>query len=148
VITSCQHRDVSEFMCEFSNFIKGNGLRVLLVRDRSTKKPAAALAVGVGAAGDPVELPGLAHFTEHMSMQGSDLFPGDNTYKVCVLIGCDMLRSHPILVMSRLSSAVLVVLQMPPHQWSTLGTGSQSQMSLTTDKLHNRCDLCVASPSL
>lgn len=52
------------------------------MHDAETKKAAAALAVGTGAGSDPAHLPGLAHFTEHMSMQGSDLFPGDNTYKV------------------------------------------------------------------
>jgi insulysin len=55
--------------------------RFNVLHNKDTKKPAAALAVGVGAAGDPSDLPGLAHFTEHMCFQGSDRYPGDNAYK-------------------------------------------------------------------
>jgi insulysin len=66
---------------EFKAIVLKNNLKVLLIQDNETKKPAAALAVGVGAGGDPAELPGLAHFTEHMSMQGSDFYPEDNAYK-------------------------------------------------------------------
>ena len=65
----------------YRSLVLENGLRVVLVEDPDSKIAAAALAVGVGAAEDPAELPGLAHFTEHMSMQGSDKFPGDNAYK-------------------------------------------------------------------
>lgn len=66
---------------EYKGLVLANGLRVLLVRDKDTVKPAAAMAVGVGAGADPAHLPGLAHFTEHMSMQGSDRYPEDNAYK-------------------------------------------------------------------
>lgn len=58
-----------------------NGLRVLLVRDADTRTASAAMAIGAGAAKDPDGTCGIAHFTEHMSMQGSDLFPQDNAYK-------------------------------------------------------------------
>jgi len=66
---------------EYRAVMLRNELRVLLVRDADCMKPAAAMAVGVGAGRDPPQLPGLAHFTEHMSMQGSDQFPEDNAYK-------------------------------------------------------------------
>ncbi|KJH53656.1 peptidase, M16 family [Dictyocaulus viviparus] len=79
-----------------------NGLKVLLISDRSTDKSAAAMDVGVGHAGipcivqsqskecvngiilghlmDPWELPGTAHFCEHMSFLGSDKYPSENDY--------------------------------------------------------------------
>uniref|UniRef100_A0A7S2WHG2 Peptidase M16 N-terminal domain-containing protein n=2 Tax=Rhizochromulina marina TaxID=1034831 RepID=A0A7S2WHG2_9STRA len=65
----------------YAGFTLPNGIRVLVVRDQHTKLASAALTVGVGAAKDPMELPGLAHFTEHMSMQGSAAYPEDNAYK-------------------------------------------------------------------
>jgi hypothetical protein len=43
-----------------------NGLRAVLVSDPNTTKSAAAIDVGNGYLSDPAELPGLAHFLEHM----------------------------------------------------------------------------------
>lgn len=43
-----------------------NGLRAVLVSDPNTTKAAAAIDVGNGYLSDPAELPGLAHFLEHM----------------------------------------------------------------------------------
>ena len=38
----------------------------MLVSDPSTDKSAASLDVNIGSMSDPKELPGLAHFCEHM----------------------------------------------------------------------------------
>ena len=43
-----------------------NWMRVLLVSDRETQSSAAACCVRVGHFSDPDDMPGLAHFTEHM----------------------------------------------------------------------------------
>lgn len=43
-----------------------NGLRVLLCSDPSSNEAAAAMDVHVGACSDPPDVPGLAHFLEHM----------------------------------------------------------------------------------
>ena len=43
-----------------------NGLQALLVHDAEADKASAAMDVGVGCWSDPNELPGLAHFLEHM----------------------------------------------------------------------------------
>uniref|UniRef100_A0A3P9NF68 Nardilysin b (N-arginine dibasic convertase) n=1 Tax=Poecilia reticulata TaxID=8081 RepID=A0A3P9NF68_POERE len=41
---------------------------------------AAALCVGVGSFCDPDDLPGLAHFLEHMVFMGSEKFPAENDF--------------------------------------------------------------------
>ncbi|KAJ2814609.1 metalloprotease, partial [Coemansia furcata] len=43
-----------------------NNLVVMCVHDAQAKTAAATLCVNVGSNMDPVELPGLAHFLEHM----------------------------------------------------------------------------------
>ena len=45
-----------------------------------TKKAAAALAVAAGSFSDPDDVPGLAHFLEHMLFMGSEDFPDENEY--------------------------------------------------------------------
>jgi len=52
-----------------------NGLRVLLVRDDTAEKAAAALAVNVGHFDDPVSRQGMAHFLEHMLFLGTEKYP-------------------------------------------------------------------------
>uniref|UniRef100_A0A8C4F3U4 Nardilysin a (N-arginine dibasic convertase) n=1 Tax=Dicentrarchus labrax TaxID=13489 RepID=A0A8C4F3U4_DICLA len=41
---------------------------------------AAALCVGVGSFSDPSDLPGLAHFLEHMVFMGSEKYPSENGF--------------------------------------------------------------------
>ena len=57
-----------------------NGMRVVLVSDPSSSRSAAALDVNVGAFSDPREVPGLAHFCEHMSFLGTKRFPKEEEF--------------------------------------------------------------------
>uniref|UniRef100_A0A915PZQ4 Insulin-degrading enzyme n=1 Tax=Setaria digitata TaxID=48799 RepID=A0A915PZQ4_9BILA len=57
-----------------------NGLRVLLISDPKTDKSAASMDVNVGHLMDPWNLPGLAHFCEHMLFLGTDKYPSENEY--------------------------------------------------------------------
>ncbi|XP_076044547.1 insulin degrading metalloproteinase isoform X2 [Oratosquilla oratoria] len=57
-----------------------NGVKVLLVSDPKTDKSAAALDVHIGSMSDPWELPGLAHFCEHMLFMGTEKYPSENEY--------------------------------------------------------------------
>lgn len=58
-----------------------NKMRVALISDAKADKAAAALTVKVGHMSDPWELPGLAHFCEHMCFLGSEKYPDESEYK-------------------------------------------------------------------
>eukprot|EP00756_Hemistasia_phaeocysticola_P061752 Hpha_TRINITY_DN5165_c0_g1::TRINITY_DN5165_c0_g1_i1::g.193167::m.193167/K01408/IDE, ide; insulysin len=57
-----------------------NGLACLLVSDPSSDSAAAAMNCSVGQFQDPIELPGLAHFCEHMLFMGTEKFKGEDEY--------------------------------------------------------------------
>lgn len=48
-----------------------NGMLVVLISHPNIDKAAAALNVGTGSLADPKEVPGIAHFLEHMLFMGS-----------------------------------------------------------------------------
>lgn len=64
-----------------------NKLEVLLVSDPESSYAAAALSVGVGSSQDPLERPGLAHYTEHMLFLGNAKYPEEEGF-------CHFLDSH------------------------------------------------------
>jgi len=41
------------------------------------------LQVHVGSLSDPLDLPGLAHFTEHMLFYASEKYPLEDAYSKC-----------------------------------------------------------------
>lgn len=57
-----------------------NGFEVLLICDKNTEKAAASIDVHVGSFADPEEIPGLAHFLEHLLFMGTEKFPGESEY--------------------------------------------------------------------
>ncbi|KAI0220840.1 Insulin-degrading enzyme [Lamellibrachia satsuma] len=57
-----------------------NGMKILLISDDTTDKSAAALDVNVGHMSDPDDIPGLAHFCEHMLFLGTEKYPEENEY--------------------------------------------------------------------
>jgi len=59
-----------------------NKLRVLLVSDKSTNRGAAALDVHVGSFSDPSDIPGLAHFAEHMCFLGTRKYPDESDFRL------------------------------------------------------------------
>jgi insulysin len=65
---------------EFLSLTLPNGLRALVVSDKDCDKAGAGLCVNVGHFSDEDELPGLAHFLEHMVFMGSAKFPDENDY--------------------------------------------------------------------
>ncbi|KZC14573.1 Nardilysin [Dufourea novaeangliae] len=51
---------------------------------REEKMAACGLSVGVGSFSDPPEIPGLAHFLEHMVFMGSEKYPQENDFDVFI----------------------------------------------------------------
>ncbi|OQR67699.1 insulin-degrading enzyme-like [Tropilaelaps mercedesae] len=67
--------------CSYRALELRNGLKVLLVSNPETDKAAAALTVQVGYLNDPPEIPGIAHFCEHMLLLGTKKYPAENHYE-------------------------------------------------------------------
>ncbi|KAK7686016.1 hypothetical protein QCA50_010827 [Cerrena zonata] len=57
-----------------------NGLLAMLVHDSVADKAAACVDIAVGSLNDPDDVPGLAHFCEHMLSKGSEPFPAENDF--------------------------------------------------------------------
>jgi insulysin len=57
-----------------------NGLEALLIHDPDADRASAAMDVNVGSFSDPVGLPGLAHFCEHLLFMGTEKYPEENDY--------------------------------------------------------------------
>lgn len=60
--------------------LPANGLRVMVVSDPAADKAAASLDVAVGQFSDPDDIPGLAHFLEHMLFLGTEKYPDEASY--------------------------------------------------------------------
>jgi len=65
----------------FEYFELPNGLQALIISDPEAQKAAAALDCRVGHFSDPPEVPGLAHFCEHMLFLGTKKYPKEGEYK-------------------------------------------------------------------
>eukprot|EP01041_Mallomonas_annulata_P008890 gene8890-18404_t len=57
-----------------------NGLRVLLISDSQSTRAAAAVDVHVGSLSDADDVPGLAHFCEHMLFLGTGKYPEEGEF--------------------------------------------------------------------
>ncbi|KAG7394805.1 hypothetical protein PHYBOEH_004657 [Phytophthora boehmeriae] len=65
---------------QFQYLELSNALHALVVCDPATETASAAMDVRVGFHSDPEELPGLAHFCEHMLFLGTQKYPDENSY--------------------------------------------------------------------
>ncbi|KIH57932.1 peptidase M16 inactive domain protein [Ancylostoma duodenale] len=100
-----------------------NGLKVLLISDPTTDKSAAALDVNAGHLMDPWELPGTAHFCEHMLFLGTDKYPSENEYsKVCAV---DSEHSNNLKMMG---GGNYRFLSKPGHDYGKFGTGNKKTL--------------------
>jgi hypothetical protein len=66
---------------DYEFFTLTNGLRVLLCSDPTSNEAAVAMDVHVGACSDPPEIPGLAHFHEHMLFLGTKEYPKEDSFE-------------------------------------------------------------------
>lgn len=65
------------------NFVGGtleNGIKYVLINDKSLEKSFVSVALNVGSFSNPNEFNGLAHFLEHMLFMGSTKYPNENYY--------------------------------------------------------------------
>ena len=58
-----------------------NGSKVFLTCDPEADKAAAAIEIRAGHFSDPDDMPGLAHFAEHMLFLGTEPFPEESSFK-------------------------------------------------------------------
>jgi len=65
---------------EYKGYELQNGMKALLISDPTTEKAAAAVDVHCGYLSDPVDIPGLAHFCEHMLFLGTEKYPSENSF--------------------------------------------------------------------
>ncbi|WP_456268237.1 insulinase family protein [Kushneria sp. AK178] len=65
---------------EYRALTLDNGLQVLLVHDAAAERAGAAMNVATGSAFNPDDVPGLAHFLEHMLFLGTDRYPDPDDY--------------------------------------------------------------------
>ncbi|WP_020208613.1 insulinase family protein [Gilvimarinus chinensis] len=61
-----------------------NALQVVLVSDSTIEVSGASLSVGVGSYQNPEEIPGLAHYLEHMLFLGTEKYPEPNSFQTFV----------------------------------------------------------------
>ena len=64
----------------YRSLVLENGVRIILVSDQNLPIAAAAATVRVGSLDDPPDVPGLAHFNEHMNFMSSERFPEEDGY--------------------------------------------------------------------
>ncbi|XP_015174662.1 PREDICTED: insulin-degrading enzyme isoform X1 [Polistes dominula] len=66
----------------YRGLLLSNHMKVVLVSDPTTDRSAAAMDVHIGYMSDPDDLPGLAHFCEHMLFLGTEKYPQENEYNM------------------------------------------------------------------
>ena len=65
---------------EYAHTHLPNGLQVLVVQDAKAAKAGYSVAVSAGSFYDPPDLPGLAHFCEHLLFLGTEKYPDESSY--------------------------------------------------------------------
>ena len=66
---------------DYKAYIMKNGLRVILCSDPTSNSAGAAMDVHEGACSDPSDIPGLAHFNEHMLFLGTKDYPKEDSFE-------------------------------------------------------------------
>ena len=74
-----------------------NGLKTLIISDLTTNKSAACLIVNVGHLVDNEEVPGIAHFCEHMLFMGSKNYTDVNYFQKFLMIKLNHFNLNNIL---------------------------------------------------
>jgi len=64
----------------YSNYYLDNGIEIVNVEDKEASNSTITVSVNVGQLQDPEDVPGLAHFLEHMLFMGSEKYPEENYF--------------------------------------------------------------------
>ncbi|KAJ3571053.1 hypothetical protein NP233_g3999 [Leucocoprinus birnbaumii] len=133
-----------------------NGLKATLIHDIDTDKAAASLDVAVGHLRDPPDMPGLAHFCEHLLFMGTEQFPRENEYQEVLSSGFLAFFTRHYFAPSCTSRELNAVdsenkknhqadlwrifqlnkhLSKPGHVWSKFGTGNRDSLSRAAREL-------------
>lgn len=65
-------RKATDDTCSIRLILLPNGMEALIIHDATTDKSSASVDVKVGHLHDPEDLPGLAHFCEHLMFMGTE----------------------------------------------------------------------------
>lgn len=69
---------------KYDTFCLENGIKVIICQDETSNISASSLNVNIGSSSDPDDIPGMAHFLEHMLFMGSKKFPDENYYNTFI----------------------------------------------------------------
>lgn len=64
----------------YHHFCLDNGMEVVLVSDDTADVANVSMSVAAGSLYDPTDVPGLAHFVEHLLFMGTEKHPVENEY--------------------------------------------------------------------
>ncbi|CAF0885808.1 unnamed protein product [Adineta ricciae] len=78
VIDTIRKSDIDQW--NYRGLELANGLLCVLASHETLDKSAAALNVSIGTMADPKDIPGVAHFVEHMLFMGSEKYPTENEF--------------------------------------------------------------------
>lgn len=65
---------------QYKYIVLKNGLKLLLISDKSTDKSGCSLCVNIGSFDEPESVSGLSHFLEHLLFMGTSKYPDENEY--------------------------------------------------------------------
>ena len=102
----------------YKAFLLTNSLKVLLISNPNSNISAASLSVGVGSFSNPPNMPGLAHFLEHMLFRGNKKCKPYRMYLQLLLLTKTPTRI-PSLTWLQWTAASSTPLPVPPRPTTT-----------------------------
>ncbi|CAF1415312.1 unnamed protein product, partial [Adineta ricciae] len=78
IVDTIKKSDIDEW--NYRGLELSNGILCVLISHPKLDKAAAAINVSIGDLGDPNDVPGIAHFLEHMLFMGSSKYPNENEF--------------------------------------------------------------------
>ena len=133
---------------DYTHITLRNGLKCLLISDSGSEKSSAAMDVRVGHFSDPDDLPGLAHFCEHMLFLGTEKYPNENEYSSYLnnhggssnaYTACESVSLHSNLAYGNMGVGVIVKNSTGPTTLPPCHYVTELPLTSIPDKLLFRC---------